>query len=202
MVLIALALLFACLDLAAKSLAFSALDQRRVACPACAAPLRLPAVPGYTAVCPACGARVRQGDAGAPPAEHEVVPRLLYLQLALNTGGLFGLGGGHTEAFIAFSALTIGLVVWMFACLGRAGRVPRLALAMVLGGALGNLWDRIFYHSVRDFILIYIVGRRWPNFNVADVWICLGVGLLVCWLWRHPEPQRVAPEGRIARPRR
>ncbi|NOG84419.1 MAG: hypothetical protein HND49_11560 [Planctomycetes bacterium] len=49
-----------------------------------------------------------------------------------------------------------------------------------LSGAIGNLWDRIFYHHVRDFIDVHI-GRlyHWPTFNLADSFICIGVGLLL-----------------------
>ena len=122
--------------------------------------------------------------------EKEIVPKVLYLQLALNSGGLFGLGSQHTEVFVVFSAFTMGLVIWMYLSFGHVQWLTRVALALVFGGAIGNLWDRIFYESVRDFILVYIARYRWPNFNVADVWICVGVGALICWLWTHPDMAR------------
>jgi signal peptidase II len=52
---------------------------------------------------------------------------------------------------------------------------------MILAGAIGNLWDRIFYHHVRDFIDVHLgMGYHWPTFNIADSLICIGVVLLFC----------------------
>ncbi|MFW6171903.1 MAG: signal peptidase II [Planctomycetota bacterium] len=131
-------------------------------------------------------------DPVADPGQWEVVPGLLYLQMATNRGGLFGLGQGHVEFFIVFSVITVGLVAWMYASFGHRCLATAIALSMILGGALGNLWDRVQHGSVRDFILVYIGPRKWPNFNLADVWICVGVAALVIWLWRHPETGKKA----------
>ncbi len=51
---------------------------------------------------------------------------------------------------------------------------------MILSGAIGNLWDRIFHHHVRDFIDVHLgMGYHWPTFNIADSLICVGVGLVL-----------------------
>ncbi len=55
-----------------------------------------------------------------------------------------------------------------------------LPFGMILSGAIGNLWDRIFHHHVRDFIDVHLgMGYHWPTFNIADSLICVGVGLVL-----------------------
>ena len=74
-----------------------------------------------------------------------------------------------------------------FSLFERTNALTRLAYASILGGAVGNLYDRILHGKVVDFISWHIGNAYWPTFNVADVGICVGVGLLViAWLveWR------------------
>jgi signal peptidase II len=60
------------------------------------------------------------------------------------------------------------------------------ALALVLGGAVGNLIDRMRFHSVTDFLRFYVDRWEWPSFNVADSAISVGVVLLAWDIWRNP----------------
>jgi signal peptidase II len=59
-----------------------------------------------------------------------------------------------------------------------------LGLALILGGALGNLWDRIRYEHVIDFIDVYVRNWHWPVFNLADLAVSLGAFLIV-WRWMN-----------------
>lgn len=59
-----------------------------------------------------------------------------------------------------------------------------MALTLVLGGAVGNLYDRIVYGSVTDFIQVFLGSYEWPSFNVADSAICIGAGLLALEIFR------------------
>jgi len=75
------------------------------------------------------------------------------------------------------------------------GRVPntplmRTALALVFGGALGNLWDRVFHGTVTDFLQFFFGSYEFPSFNAADTMINIGAGLLLIdlWLTRHRQP--------------
>ena len=70
------------------------------------------------------------------------------------------------------------LLVWL-KCLGRNDTWLAIALALILGGALGNLYDRIAYGHVIDFILVYWEHRLFPAFNVADAGISVGAVLLI-----------------------
>jgi len=66
----------------------------------------------------------------------------------------------------------------------------RTALALVFGGALGNLWDRVFQGTVTDFLQFFFGSYEFPSFNVADTMINIGAGLLLLdlWLTRHHQP--------------
>ena len=116
---------------------------------------------------------------------HDPVSVLPFFNLRLmhNTGAAFsilnGAGGWQRWLFISL-ALTIStvLIVWIRA-VGRQNLWLALALSLVLGGALGNVWDRIVLGYVVDFIDVYYAGWHWPTFNVADSAICVGAALLI-----------------------
>lgn len=83
-----------------------------------------------------------------------------------------------------FAALAVGIGAWLIAAIVREKLHPLLYLAYdsILGGALGNLYDRIVHGYVIDFIHWHYQGRSWPIFNIADVAITVGVGLMIL-LW-------------------
>ena len=103
---------------------------------------------------------------------------LLRLTLTENTGAAFGLFPGARVSFIAISLLAaIGLVYANHAM--RSGdRLRRLPLALILGGNLGNLVDRVRLGRVTDFIDMGLGASRWPVYNLADVAVVLGAALL------------------------
>jgi signal peptidase II len=107
----------------------------------------------------------------------------LNLTLVHNTGAAFSFlseaGGWQRWFFIILtSAVSIGLIYWLIV-LPRQRLWLAAALALVLGGALGNLWDRIMLGYVIDFIDVYYDHWHWPAFNVADSSICVGAGMLI-----------------------
>jgi signal peptidase II len=109
---------------------------------------------------------------------------ILYLDLIRNSGAAFSLGTGYT--FI-FPVITIAVVGWIAWAARRLRSVPwAVALGFVLGGALGNLTDRVFrapgpmVGHVIDFLSLFAPrGEVWPVFNVADSALCVGVTLAV-----------------------
>ena len=111
-------------------------------------------------------------------------------KLAFNKGAAFSLfadGSGWQRWFFMGIATVIGLWLCYALFFERTNALTRLAYASILGGAIGNLYDRILHGKVVDFISWHIGNAYWPTFNVADVGICVGVGLLViAWLveWR------------------
>ena len=111
------------------------------------------------------------------------------LVLAHNTGAAFSFlanaGGWQREFFIVLT-LTISLVlIWMLRS-NHTNRVLAIALSLVIGGAFGNLYDRVLYGHVVDFIQWHLAGYYWPAFNVADSAICIGAGLLIFDSFRKP----------------
>lgn len=88
-----------------------------------------------------------------------------------------------------FATLAIGVSGWLLVLLRQhaAERLQPLAFSLVIGGALGNLIDRIAYGAVVDFLYFHIGHLGWPAFNLADSAICLGVALLVFAQLRTPK---------------
>ena len=90
--------------------------------------------------------------------------------------------------------LLIGLTLAVTAYLARAMMttpvpITRLGYALIIGGALGNMADRIIHGAVVDFVSLHYAGYYWYVFNLADIWISLGVVLLVWGFWREPTPK-------------
>lgn len=100
-----------------------------------------------------------------------------------NPGVTFGFAKDQTYLILTLTIVaTLGLAVWLVGTRTRS-RLLHIGLALIIGGALGNLWDRVQWHKVRDFILMWADfggGRmNWPNYNVADMCIVCGVGFIV-----------------------
>lgn len=107
----------------------------------------------------------------------EVTPFLNFV-LAWNPGVSFGLFQGQAPwVMIAVTAaITIGFGVWMRR---TNDSMLRCALAMIVGGAIGNLVDRLRHGAVTDFIDLHVAGYHWPVFNIADSAITVGAALLL-----------------------
>ncbi|MEM9352023.1 MAG: signal peptidase II [Planctomycetota bacterium] len=124
----------------------------------------------------------------------------LGIQKSLNEGALFGMGQGKVWLFAAFSfAAMIGIPIWLFLFKAASHRGLNITLGCVMGGVLGNLYDRLGMHgmdwgqyqpsrageriyAVRDWILVqWNPDWVWPNFNIADALLVAGSILLV-WI--------------------
>ena len=131
----------------------------------------------------------------------EVVEGFFYLTHVRNPGAAFGLFASAPASwrlgfFIVISLLALGIVVSFFRKLAPGDRLSSLALGFIAGGALGNLLDRIFRHEVVDFLHFKLwQGYSWPDFNLADSFIVVGVGLLVLELLASEGESRAGAEG-------
>ena len=114
----------------------------------------------------------------------QVIPGYFRITHTENTGAAFSLfadSNSHfrTAALIAFSAVAMIVVMILLWQQKRALTVTGIALSLILGGAAGNLWDRVARGRVIDFLLVYYKQYQWPVFNLADSAIVVGACLLV-----------------------
>ncbi|HBT46877.1 MAG TPA: signal peptidase II [Peptococcaceae bacterium] len=121
----------------------------------------------------------------APYESVPVLDNIFHLTHVNNPGAAFGLLAHRTPFFIAVGIIVVGLVLVAYSQFRTRGFYLQLALALQLGGALGNLMDRLRFGYVVDFLDF----RIWPVFNLADVAIVGGTGLLVWNLWRREGEQ-------------
>jgi signal peptidase II len=152
-----------------------------------------------------------------PPHDPVVVlPRVLEFKLVLNRGAVFGIGAGRRWFFVAFTLAAAAFCLWMFAHWTRpVDRWAHAAIGMVLAGGLGNLYDRLVFACVRDFIhplpgVRLPWGLEWPwggrelwsyVSNIADKLLLVGIAILVVHLWRHPvSPSPASPRRSSASP--
>jgi signal peptidase II len=132
----------------------------------------------------------------------EVIDGLVRFTYVRNRGAAFGVLSDADLPYQHFIFAAVSLLA-LFAIavyawrLPTASRVPRLALALIIGGAVGNLIDRLRLGYVVDFVDVYWSTHHWPAFNVADSCISIGVCLLVIDMLRAPrtETNVAAPAG-------
>jgi signal peptidase II len=103
-----------------------------------------------------------------------MIPNVLYLTHTQNDGGAFGILGGQSSLLMFGSAVAVAFVLWML-LQGSPKRTTIIGCGLILGGAAGNLLDRLTTGQVTDYIDL----RVWPVFNAADVAIVLGVATLL-----------------------
>lgn len=142
-----------------------------------------------------------------PGSTRTIIPRVLELSLVLNRGAVFGIGAGQRWAFILFTFGALAFAIWMFGWwTGPRDAGAHAAIALLVSGGLGNLYDRLVFACVRDFIhplpgvklpfgLTWPGGERdvWPYVsNLADLWLIIGIGMLMVTLFRHGRAQRGA----------
>lgn len=112
-----------------------------------------------------------------------LLPKALRLVCHYNTGGAFGWMSGNTLIFLTATVILIPVLVLMaYQC--QAMNAPLWALGMIVGGAIGNMYDRLMHIGVRDFIELVNPTTGfplWPVFNIADVAIVVGVIIYLGW---------------------
>jgi signal peptidase II len=110
---------------------------------------------------------------------HEIIPGYFNITLVKNAGAAFGMFQGARAFFIVASFAAAALIIYLGVRLPREPRGRRILLGLILGGAIGNLIDRIASGQVVDFLQIGVSGHYWPVFNVADMGVTIGAALLI-----------------------
>lgn len=114
-----------------------------------------------------------------------VIPGFFDLVLVWNTGAAFGILGQAPEMIrklILVGSSTVAALATTFYVLKKYSNlswIEIISLSLIAGGAVGNLYDRLFIGAVRDFLDFYISNHHWPAFNVADASITLGIGIFI-----------------------
>jgi signal peptidase II len=130
-----------------------------------------------------------------PRVPHPVLGDWVRLTLVYNPGAAFGLHVGEYSRWV-FIALTVAALVILgrlYISTRRGDTLRVTSLALVCGGALGNLIDRVRHQQgVVDFLDLGIGDSRWPTFNVADIAVSMGAFLLAIVLWQEDRPSRDA----------
>jgi signal peptidase II len=130
------------------------------------------------------------------------------LVLAFNSGAAFSLlsGDGQYQGLkmVGLAMLSMIPLIWFYRMAKPEDKGTLIALGLVLGGALGNVHDRLRYRAVVDFLDFHLGDKHWPSFNVADITICLGLGLLVIFTLLNlgHKPQKSVAKPEKEKPRR
>ncbi len=127
---------------------------------------------------------------------HESIPLMPFLNLTLvyNKGAAFGFlstaSGWQNLFFIGIALVATVVILYLLRRTGPKDRFMAVALMLILGGAIGNLIDRLFYGHVVDFIDVYYGSWHWPAFNVADSAITVGAIMIALDAvgWRKTTP--------------
>ena len=122
---------------------------------------------------------IRRGDGYA------VIPGFFNIRHDRNTGAAFGILSDQRTFLILITVAALIFIFW-YSFRFQNSRWMQCALGFLLGGAIGNFIDRIFLGSVVDFLQFGIESKRlfWPTFNVADVSVCIGAGMLIVFLFK------------------
>src|SRR5215469_10470128 len=132
-----------------------------------------------------------------------VIPRFFNIVHTENPGAAFGMLADSSSAWrevflVGISLVVIAVIGMMLWRPHRAGMhdtpLLRVGLALVFGGALGNMWDRLFRGTVTDFLQFFFGSYEFPSFNAADSAITIGAALLVIDLWRTRHQHLPQPE--------
>jgi signal peptidase II len=122
-------------------------------------------------------------------SSRSIIDGFLSLTHVRNTGAAFGLfanaPAGPVRALLVVVSVLAVVLIWTYARDGWHDRSVVLAFGLILGGALGNLLDRLYLHEVVDFIDVYWGQYHWPSFNVADMAITTGALTLFIGMARH-----------------
>jgi len=143
------------------------------------------------------------------------IPRLLEFTLVLNPGAVFGVGAGQRWFFVGFTVLALGFAGWIFGAWTKSkDRWAHAAIGLIIAGGIGNLYDRLAFACVRDFIhplpgLRLPFGLSWPGgsrevwpyvSNVADLYLLVGIGILLILNWSRPHERASATAQAAASP--
>ena len=112
--------------------------------------------------------------------ESQFINNYLNLDLVWNTGIGFGLFSQNANIYYhAISFLIFLVIIFLSYLISKSNSIYKVFFSLILGGAIGNFYDRLFYYAVPDFIDIHVNNYHWFTFNIADIFITIGVIFLI-----------------------
>lgn len=123
----------------------------------------------------------------------ELIGSYLRISLSKNPGAVMGILSGSRPILVTVTIISIGALVFFAYRMRYAPMLKRLCLALILGGAFGNLIDRVASGEVIDFIDMGIGQYRWPTYNVADIAVTIGAVILIAGFMKNDSIDYPAP---------
>ena len=114
-----------------------------------------------------------------------IIKNFFCITYVRNTGAAWSIFEGRVLGIIVVSLIIISFIVYYISKQKVKSKLEKIGYSLILGGALGNLLDRIIYGYVIDFLDFNIFGYDYPIFNLADSFIFVGVILLIIYTWRY-----------------
>lgn len=113
-----------------------------------------------------------------------IVKNFFYITYVRNTGAAWSIFEGRVLGLVIVSLIIISFIIYYISKHRPKSRLEKVGYSLILGGAFGNLLDRVIYGYVVDFLDFNIFGYDYPIFNLADCFIFIGVVLLIIYTWR------------------
>lgn len=120
----------------------------------------------------------------------EVIPGFFNFSYVENPGAAWGIFAGHKYPLVIFAVLSLAYIIWKRKQLFGHLKFPALIPALICGGIIGNVIDRVRLSRVIDFLDFHLWGRHFPAFNVADSAICIGAFLFILAEFLYSRSQR------------
>lgn len=110
---------------------------------------------------------------------YQVIKNFFYFTYIHNTGAAWGMLSGHFFMFYAISIIAGIMLIYYFIKSDKSQVLLRFGIVLIFSGTLGNLYDRVVFHYVRDFLDFFVFGYDFPIFNIADMGVVIGVLLII-----------------------
>lgn len=125
-----------------------------------------------------------------------VIENWFYITSHRNRGAAWGILQGQMWFFYLITVIVIIGIVYYIQKAAKGKRLLGVALGLMLGGAIGNFYDRVVHKEVVDFIHTYIFNYNFPIFNIADSALVIGVGLLMIQMWQEERQSKEIANGK------
>lgn len=117
----------------------------------------------------------------------KIIKNFFNITYVRNTGAAFSILSEYTWLLVIVSLFIIFLIVYYISKNKPKNKIEYISYSMILGGAIGNLYDRVVYGYVIDFLDFNLFGYPYPIFNLSDSFIFIGVILLIIYIWRRKD---------------